>query len=434
MMATRKLFTLLMTICLFAVSGSALAGSRGDNDKNDAGDRSQGYKDTRKIDVMTANLYLGADIFRIVEAAADTGNPLAIPTAVTGVFGIVQATNFPERAEAIADSIMKRRPQVIGLQEVSWYRTGPYDGGVDATYTVYDFLEILMNALAARGLDYRVAGEVTNADVEAPMFVSAEGDLADLRLTDRDVILVRGDVQTGAPFAGNYSTNAGFALGDSFVYFTRGYVMVPVNVMGRSYLFVNSHLETRLESFLPMSVGRVFQFAQSAELAGTVAFLNTNVFGNLPVILVGDLNSDPNDQPVDVPDWAHGEPLYIPDDITVLYPPYQVFAGAGYTDTWTVRKGRRDSGETCCHDEALDNTHENFYERIDHVLFRDSSESVVLGPVQSEVINDSWKDKTASGLWQSDHGFVSASLKLKPLKHDTADGDDDDDDDDHDDD
>ena len=202
MMATRKLFTLLMTICLFAVSGSALAGSRGDNDKNDAGDRSQGYKDTRKIDVMTANLYLGADIFRIVEAAADTSDPYAIPTAVTQVFGIVQATNFPERAEAIADSIMKRRPQVIGLQEVSWYRTGPYDGGVDATYTVYDFLEILMNALAARGLDYRVAGEVTNADVEAPMFVSAEGDLADLRLTDRDVILVRGDVDaiTGFTF------------------------------------------------------------------------------------------------------------------------------------------------------------------------------------------------------------------------------------------
>ncbi len=66
------------------------------------------------------------------------------------------------------------------------------------------------------------------------------------------------------------------------------------------------------------------------------------------MVLVGDLNSDPYDVPVTVPE---GYP--IPFD--VLYPPYQVFAGAGYTDTWSVRKGRRDSGETCCHNELLDN-------------------------------------------------------------------------------
>ncbi len=196
--------------------------------------------------------------------------------AVTEVFGIVQATNFPERAEAIADTVMTRRPDVIGLQEVSWYRTGPYDGGVNAETTAYDFLDILMNALAARGLDYRVAGVVTNADVEAPMFVSAQGDLADLRLTDRDVILVRGNVHAGTPVAGNYSTNAGFDLGPSSVEFTRGYVMVPVSVKGRSYLFVNTHLETRLNGDNPLGI--LYQYAQSLELAGTVDFMNANVF------------------------------------------------------------------------------------------------------------------------------------------------------------
>jgi endonuclease/exonuclease/phosphatase family metal-dependent hydrolase len=394
-MQITRLFYLLVSVLLLSISGMANADPKG-NEAN-----------ARKIDVMTANLYLGADIFRIVEAAADTENPAAIPLAVTEVFGIVQATNFPERAEAIADTIMTRRPDVIGLQEVSWYRTGPYDGGVNAETTAYDFLDILMNALAARGLDYRVAGVVTNADVEAPMFVSAAGDLADLRLTDRDVILVRGDVMTGDPIPGNYSFNAGFDLGGSTVEFTRGYVMVPVTVKGRSYLFVNTHLETRLNGSNPFGI--VYQYAQSLELAGTVDAVNAGYFGNLPVVLVGDLNSDPNDIPVDVPDG-----LGIP--FPVLYPPYQVFAGAGYADTWLQRQGSRDTGETCCHNEFVDNPDENFYERIDHVLFRDSNESVVLGPVQSEVINDSWKDKTASGLWQSDHGFVSASLKQKHLK------------------
>ena len=407
-MATRKLFTLLITICLFTASGSALAGHRADKDRHDDG--------SRKIDVMTANIYLGADIFRIVEAAADTGNPAAIPTAVAQVFGTVQTTNFPERAEAIADTIMKRRPHVIGLQEVSWYRTGDFDPTqINAENTVYDFLETLMTALGARGLDYRVAGVVTNADVEAPMFVSAAGDLADLRLTDRDVILVRGDVQTGTPFAGSYASNAGFDLAGSTVEFTRGYVMVPVNVMGHSYLFVNSHLETRLNS--DSEFGIVYQFAQAAELAGTVDFANANYFGNLPVVLVGDLNSDPNDLPVDVPAELQAA-LGLPP---VLYPPYQVFAGAGYTDTWTLRKGRRDEGETCCHDEALDNTHENFYERIDHVLFRANNDDFALKMGRSDVINDAAKDKTASGLWQSDHGFVSASLTLKPLEQDEDD-------------
>ena len=405
-MKITRLSYLLVSVLLLSISGGAFA------------DGKSGKPNAGKIDVMTANLYLGADIFRIVEAAADTENPAAIPLAVTEVFGIVQATNFPERAEAIADTVMTRRPDVIGLQEVSWYRTGPYDGGVNAETTAYDFLDILMNALAARGLDYRVAGVVTNADVEAPMFVSAQGDLADLRLTDRDVILVRGNVHTGTPFAGNYSTNAGFDLGPSSVEFTRGYVMVPVSVKGRSYLFVNTHLETRLNGENPLGI--LYQYAQSLELAGTVDFMNANVFGELPVVLVGDLNSDPYDVPVTVPE---GYP--IPFD--VLYPPYQVFAGAGYTDTWSVRKGRRDSGETCCHNELLDNPKENFHERIDHVLFRDSNESLVLGPVQSEVINDAQKDKTASDLWASDHGFVYTSIKQKHIKqgksggHDSSD-------------
>ena len=41
---------------------------------------------------------------------------------------------------------------------------------VDATDVVYDDLDILMAALAARNLKYEVAVIVTNADVELPMF------------------------------------------------------------------------------------------------------------------------------------------------------------------------------------------------------------------------------------------------------------------------
>lgn len=358
----------------------------------------------RKLDVMSANLYLGADIFRVVGV-----QPAEIPFTVAEIFATVQATNFPERAEAIADSIMQRSPHVIGLQEVSWYRTGAFDpSGINAEDTVYDFLALLMEALDARGLDYRVAGLVTNADVEAPMFDGS--GLVDLRLTDRDVVLVRGDVASGMPVANNFALNASFPLGPEEVTFLRGYVMVPITLKDQAYLFVTTHLETRLESFAPFSLGRVYQTAQAMELLGTVDFLNATVFGNLPVVLTGDLNSDPNDQPVTVPPGIPGIPF------DQLVPPYQILTLAGqFTDSWTLRQGPMDSGETCCHDEGLDNAVAAFYERIDHVMVRGLPGE--LGPVQSQVLNEELADKTASGLWPSDHGFVSTSIKLKQLKH-----------------
>ncbi|MDX1453068.1 MAG: hypothetical protein R3183_10970, partial [Oleiphilaceae bacterium] len=59
-----------------------------------------------KIKVMSRNIYLGADIFPVLDAANDP-NPIAVPLAVTKVFQDVQATNFPERAEALADEIYR---------------------------------------------------------------------------------------------------------------------------------------------------------------------------------------------------------------------------------------------------------------------------------------------------------------------------------------
>ena len=93
-----------------------------------------------KVKVMTQNLYLGADIFKVVDAAyiPDPNNPtgppipnpdpLAIPTAVAELFQTIQYTNFPERAEAIANEIWFHKPQLIGLQEVSiFYLQSPGD-------------------------------------------------------------------------------------------------------------------------------------------------------------------------------------------------------------------------------------------------------------------------------------------------------------------
>ncbi len=67
-------------------------------------------------------------------------------------------------------------------------------GVPNATETDYDFLEILLDALAAQDQDYVpvVIGE--RADVEAPSFTGlGSADARDIRLTMRDVILLRAD-------------------------------------------------------------------------------------------------------------------------------------------------------------------------------------------------------------------------------------------------
>ena len=54
----------------------------------------------------------------------------------------------------------------------------------------------------------------------------------------------------------NYGTNIGLYLGPVYVEFTRGFVIVDVDVKGETFRFVNTHLEV---SSAPESVFRVVQ-------------------------------------------------------------------------------------------------------------------------------------------------------------------------------
>ena len=240
-----------------------------------------------KIKAVSYNLYFGASIFRVFDP------PLCgVPQAVADIYSIIQATNFPERAEAIADQILAEEPHVVGLQEVSVIRTqfpgnslAPDGSGIeflgdfpadprftfkaDASDVQYDFLQILLDALAARGLHY-VAIEMaspTNADDEFPAieFDDACNPLTvptDVRLTDRDVILVRDNLDVNYAFKDNFQFNAPIALPTSIptpggpvpalyvAEFTRGYGAVGLTIKDQDYSIVNSHLEVGDELFL----------------------------------------------------------------------------------------------------------------------------------------------------------------------------------------
>ncbi len=144
-----------------------------------------------RITVMTWNLSDGANLAPL--AAATTAPQLF--AAVGAAYNGIVATNFTERAEAIAKQIEIKSPDMIGVQEAILLRTQtPADGpATPATDVTFDYLQILLDSMEERGLHYHVAVEQTGTDIEAPGLFST--GLMDVRLTDRDAILVRDDLE-----------------------------------------------------------------------------------------------------------------------------------------------------------------------------------------------------------------------------------------------
>ena len=63
--------------------------------------------------------------------------------------------------------------------------------GTVATTVEFDFVQLLLDAFAARGLGYEVVASTTNVDAQFP--VSTALGLREIRVTDRAVILARAD-------------------------------------------------------------------------------------------------------------------------------------------------------------------------------------------------------------------------------------------------
>ena len=158
-----------------------------------------------KLTVMTRNLYLGADIATLT--TAETGPEVV--AAASQLWVDVHLTDFPARARVLADEVFWARPEVLGLQEVTLYRSGDparlLRGGLlparpSPTDPELDFLAVLQKELRRRGLQYEVAAQVTTMDVELCIVDALRGgEPRDLRYTDRDVLLVRKDVHWRNP-------------------------------------------------------------------------------------------------------------------------------------------------------------------------------------------------------------------------------------------
>jgi endonuclease/exonuclease/phosphatase family metal-dependent hydrolase len=321
-----------------------------------------------RLTFMTRNLYVGSSFSHIQNAA----DPIAFIQGATQIWANARATNFPRRAEALADEIAAEKPDLIGLQEVSLFRTQvPRDPTTPATTVAFDYLQILLDALAKRALSYRVATSLTGFDAEAPVF-GGPTELIDVRLTDRDVVLVRSDVpglQVTAAESHHY--NAGVVLTTPVgpIPSPRGVNRVDVRFGNREFRMINTHLEPDV---------RAIQEAQARELvAGPLATGRT-------VIALGDFNS-------------------AADGSTTAT--YGILRDAGMVDAWNAVKAPP-PGFTCCQAELLDNLVSLLDERIDLILTRGAAKT------KSAVIVGDQPSDRVDGLWPSDHAGVVATIRL----------------------
>jgi hypothetical protein len=157
----------------------------------------------------------------------------------------------------------------------------------------------------------------------------------------------------------------------------RGWQSVDAKVRGQTFRFINTHLEA--ESTNPL-INQI-QVAQALEILAGPA--NTD----LSVILVGDFNSR-----------ADGTGT----------PTYGILLGAGrFADVWTVTHPGGELGNTWGHAPDLRNTTVNLTQRLDLVLFRGD-----LRAFDADIVGDELGDRTASGLWPSDHAGVVATIGL----------------------
>ncbi len=331
-----------------------------------------------ELTVMTRNVYLGSSLQPALEAAT----PEEFIDAFATIYGTVVSTDFTDRARGLAAEIAASRPDIIGLQEVADWQVTPVADAF-AVAPSFDFLELLLEALATQGLAYSVAGSVDTTFIGPVPLVSpgtdcdalvvvVDGTVPDCVVTfaNRDVILVN-SATTGLALetarTGRYASQVVASTAVGAIALDRGWVSVDARYRGRSFRFVT----TRLESALAPSV----QEAQAAE------FLSGPALGR-QVIAVGDFDSAPDGSTTST--YAR---LTTP-----------------LVDAWSVNDT---PGLTCCQAPGLTNLTPRATMRTDLVLTRGQ-----IRPVGADVVG-SQPFQFTEPFWASDHAGVVATVRLR---------------------
>ena len=363
--------------------------------------RAYGFSEPQTVTVMTRNIYLGGNIYRPIRAALNrtgTDGVLALGHANYELRRVVDRTDFTTRSKLLAEEIAAARPDLVGLQEVALWRRGPMQldqiGRPNATEVEDDFLATLVADLAERGVSYQIVHVQHESDVEAPAFTGnafngIPGSAEDLRLTDRDVILVRSEAGIRIEGSGgsHYGQRLDVTLGDTRFSFVRGYAWADVAIGSERLRFITTHLESQ---------GSRLARAQAEELLRGPAG-NTD----LSTIIACDCNSNPAS-----PAARAGIPIGSGAAYRLITNDH------GFSDLWLQQPGRTGAGHTAWLSELVDDEKPDFERRIDLVLARPAPSAQIVVS-RADVTGDELSDQDpVSKLWPSDHAGVVVELQV----------------------
>jgi endonuclease/exonuclease/phosphatase family metal-dependent hydrolase len=353
-------------------------------------------KQGSKVKVMTRNLYLGADLTPGIEAQ----NFNELKDAAGEILNQVDENKFQVRAKGLAAEILQKKPDLVGLQEVALWRTGPCKiiippAPFEASHVRYDFLKLLLDRLNAHGSQYRAVMVEPEFDFETEANTDESPDHScdtNARLTMRDVILARrhAGVKTKNPQGEHFDTLLQEKVSGIPIDVTRGWTAVDAKVgNGPSFRFVNTHLEAfdnqpqnHTNQGTDVGNGKVRK-AQAQELIAP----GGPATGKRPVILLGDLNSDVKTQ---------------------LKP------GDGAANWWLLSHGfaersTHDPLSCCLHADILrvgaGGTVSQFDHKVDHIMTNDPKH---VKRARTAVTGRS----PANGFWDSDHAGLFSSLNF----------------------
>jgi endonuclease/exonuclease/phosphatase family metal-dependent hydrolase len=360
-------------------------------------------QEARRLKVMSQNVFLGADLGPGARATSFQ----ELVDGAGQILNQVDANRFDIRSQVLAREIRRKKPDLVGLQEVALWRQAPCtDNPLSFTATEVrpagDFLALLLDGLnktkerysvviAEPEFDFQVwanmDGDETTSGPGCPFGSEIEG-----RLTMRDVILVRNNrrITTSGAAGGHFNTLLQVRPGGFPINVTRGWTKVTAQVQdSEPFTFVNTHLEAldngatnHTSQGTDVGNGEVRK-AQAEELIAP----GGPATGSDPVILVGDLNSDTI------------TPLKPGDELA-----YQALLNAGF-----VERSTYDPLGCCLNADVLTEDGggdvSQFDHRVDHVM-TNAPQTVTLR--RSTVTGR----KPVTGFWGSDHAGLFSTLRL----------------------
>jgi endonuclease/exonuclease/phosphatase family metal-dependent hydrolase len=251
----------------------------------------------------------------------------------------------------------------------------------------YDYLQLLLDELNADHVHYQPVVVEEEFDYEAPADENGTGGdgpspIVDAelnaRLTMRDVILARvgHGVHTTAASAGSFRQLLTLSILGRSVTVTRGWTGVDAKVRGSDWFrMINTHLE----AFDPRTVHPSLRSLQAHELVAPGGPADSN----LPVVLVGDLNSD--------------DDTVAPDDQQA----YRALLDAGFVER------SPDTPLSCCQSsyDLTTGSVDEFDHQVDHIM-TDAPTTVTL--IDSTVTGR----EMHNGYWNSDHAGIVSTLRI----------------------